>query len=138
MIIEHTGSPPELATPGSAGYDLRANMSARLYPGSVAIVKTDLRLAIPTGYCGMVCSRSGLAAKHGVFVLNAPGIIDSDYRKEVGVIMMNLGADPVNITTGDRIAQLLIVPVCNTVQWLQGELSGETERSGGFGSTGVV
>ena len=127
---------PKIATPGSAGADLCSVVDAIIYPGETKLVKTGINISIPLGYAGFVCSRSGLALKQNVFVLNAPGIIDSDYTGEVGVILHNASNDRFNIKAGDRIAQLLIVKCeyfwFNEVAELQ-----ETERGdGGFGSTG--
>jgi dUTP pyrophosphatase len=100
------------------------------------VIKTGIALAIPEGMVGLVCPRSGLALNHGITVLNSPGVIDSDYRGELMVILMNHGSAGFNISIGDRIAQLLITPVMRAVLHDGDDLS-ETERgSGGFGSTG--
>lgn len=132
---------PSPASPGSAGLDLRAAVPAGgellLQPGERALVPTGLVLEIPSGWEGQVRPRSGLALRHGIGVLNAPGTIDSDYRGEVGVILVNLGAEPFRIERGDRIAQLVIAPV-QKVEWEEVEALGESERgAGGFGSTGL-
>jgi len=105
---------PEYQTPGSAGADLRAalNEPFTLAPGQRAIVPTGLRMRLPDGFEAQVRSRSGLAAKHGVVCLNAPGTIDSDYRGEVKVILQNHGQEPYSVRPGDRIAQLIVSPVC--------------------------
>ncbi len=129
---------PAYATAGSAGMDLRAAVGCSLAPGARRLVPTGLRFAIPVGFEGQVRPRSGLAVKHGVTVLNAPGTIDSDYRGEVQVLLVNHGQDVFTIAAGDRIAQLVIAPV--TVASLElGVFSAEdaTARgAGGFGHTG--
>ena len=102
---------PRYETPGAAGLDLRADEDVALLPGERRLVATGLSLEIPPGHEGQVRPRSGLAAKHGIGILNAPGTIDSDYRGEVKVILINLGQEPVSIRRGDRIAQLVIAPV---------------------------
>jgi dUTP pyrophosphatase len=138
---------PSPASPGSAGYDLRAAVAGELVlrPGERALVPTGLVLEIPPGYEGQVRPRSGLALRHGIGVLNAPGTIDSDYRGEVGVILVNLGElgeAPFVVRRGDRIAQLVFARV-EPVIWEEetgetGDL-GESDRgAGGFGSTGVA
>lgn len=129
---------PSYATPGSAGCDLRAAIgeSLTLLPGGRALVPTGIVVAIPAGHEGQVRMRSGLALRHGLSLLNGPGTIDSDYRGEIGVILANLGSDPVTIARGDRIAQLVIAPVVQ-VRLEKVEQLPETARdAGGFGSTG--
>lgn len=140
--IKFTGHQPTRATAGSAAYDLRYTPtdddgSIVVYANSTKVLPTGLSIELPEGYAALVCSRSGLAAKHGIQVLNAPGVIDSDYRGEIGVILHNTGDNNVIFRAGDRIAQLMIVPVLS-VDWVSvGELS-ETDRgNSGFGSTGV-
>ena len=124
-------------TTGSAGVDLRANGEYLLSPDATILVKTGLRIAIPRGYAGLVCTRSGMALKQGCAVLNSPGIIDSDYRGDIGVILHNFGSEIIEIHEGDRVAQLLIVPYMMP-QFVQVESLDETERGeGGFGSTGI-
>lgn len=124
-------------TTGSAGADLRANGDYLLSPDATILVKTGLRIAIPEGFVGLVCTRSGMALKQSCIVLNSPGIIDSDYRGDVGVILHNFGPEDIEIHEGDRIAQLLIVPYIMP-QFVQVESLDETERGeGGFGSTGI-
>jgi len=130
---------PAYATEGSAGLDLRAAVEAPvvLQPGDRLMVPTGLVVAVPEGYEGCVRPRSGLAAKHGLTLANAPGTIDSDYRGEVKVILINLGHLEVEVARGDRIAQLLIQPVVR-VNVEQVESLDETARgAGGFGHTGV-
>jgi dUTP pyrophosphatase len=130
---------PSYATDGAAGLDLRAALkeSFTLKPGERGIVPTGLKLAIPAGYEGCVRPRSGLAMKHGLTLTNSPGTIDSDYRGEVKILMINLGDEPVVLQRGDRVAQLLISPVAHA-QVIKVESLDDTVRGeGGFGHTGV-
>ncbi|GAB4198154.1 MAG: dUTP diphosphatase [Sandaracinaceae bacterium] len=129
---------PVRATAQAAGLDLRACLEApiTLAPGARALVPTGLAIALPPSHEGQVRPRSGLAAKHGVTVLNAPGTIDEDYRGEVKVILINLGAEPFAIAHGERIAQLVVAPVSH-VPVREVAVLDETARGvGGFGSTG--
>ncbi len=131
---------PRAQTDGAAGMDLVAALPedapVTLAPRERVAVPTGLELAIPPGYEGQVRPRSGLAFKHGLTVVNAPGTIDSDYRGEVKVLLINLGADPVEIARGERIAQLVIAPV-TVADLITVEKLDETTRGiGGFGSTG--
>ena len=133
-----TGSLPSYQTPGSAGADLRAAVSGELVlaPGERRLIPTGLRLQIPPGFEGQVRPRSGLAARHGVTVLNAPGTIDADYRGEVAVLLVNLGGEPFRVQPGERVAQLVIAPV-RQAEFVLRESIDETDRGeGGFGSTG--
>ncbi len=128
---------PCYMTAGAAGMDLLADLEADvvLAAGERRLVPTGLAIAIPRGYEGQVRPRSGLAARDGVTVLNAPGTIDSDYRGEVQVLLVNLGTAPVRVRRGDRIAQLVIAPVVSAV-WREAEALPESGRGeGGFGST---
>lgn len=130
---------PAYQTAGAAGADVRACLDKPLVlePGQRALVPTGLSFEIPDGYEMQVRPRSGLAAKHGVTVLNSPGTIDSDYRGEVQVILVNLGTERFTISHGDRIAQLVVAPV-ERVQFRPAQdLSGTARGHGGFGSTGV-
>lgn len=130
---------PTYSTSGSAGMDVHAALSEPMTipPGGVAMIPTALSIALPAGLECQVRSRSGLAAKHGVFTLNSPGTIDSDYRGEIKVILANFGAAPFTINRGDRIAQLVVARY-ETVQWNEVSSLDETERgAGGFGSTGI-
>jgi dUTP pyrophosphatase len=132
------GSLPAYQSAGAAGADLHAHLDADLVipPGGRALVPTGLHIEIPPGFEGQVRPRSGLAAGSGVTVLNAPGTVDSDYRGEVRVILVNLGAEAFRVRHGDRIAQLVIAPVVRADFRRSGV--GDTERgSGGFGSTGT-
>ncbi len=130
---------PAYATPGSAGLDIRAHLeeSKVLQPGERALIPTGLSLALPEGFEAQVRPRSGLALKHGITVLNSPGTVDADYRGDVGVILINLGAEPFTIAPGDRIAQLILAAYAQ-VEWETVEVLPETERgAGGFGHTGT-
>ena len=129
---------PSYATPGAAGLDLRAAVaeSLTILPGGRTLVPTGLCVAIPLGYEGQVRMRSGLALKHGLSLLNGPGTVDSDYRGEIGLILANLGAEPVTIARGDRIAQLVIAPVARVKLEIVEELPPTERDAGGFGSTG--
>ncbi len=130
---------PSYATPGSAGLDLRAAVDNKvvLEPGERALIPTGIILEIPEGYEGQVRPRSGLAINKGVTVLNSPGTIDSDYRGEVKVILINLGKEKVEIKRGDRIAQLVIAPVVKVDIEEVEDLSETFRGSEGFGSTGI-
>ena len=129
---------PAAAHAGDAGYDLRAREAVVIAPaGGRAAVPTGIAVAIPPGFAGLVLPRSGLAFRHGVTCLNAPGLIDAGYRDEIRVILVNHDpAEPFKIEVGDRIAQLVIQAV-ETVEWDELADLGETTRGlGGFGSTG--
>ena len=130
---------PEFMTDGSAGADLRAfpDSAVVIEPGAFASIPTGIAIAIPAGYEGEVRPRSGLAAKFGVTVLNSPGTIDSDYRGEVCVILINHGNQSFRVERGDRIAQLLIKPVFRSVFEQNPELDSSNRGDGGFGSTGI-
>jgi dUTP pyrophosphatase len=130
---------PEPASAGSAGLDLRAAIKdeIRLAPGERLQVPTGLILEFPRGWEGQVRPRSGLAVRHGVTLLNTPGTIDSDYRGEVQVIVVNLGQEPFQLRRGDRIAQLVVAPVSEVAIVEVETLSSTRRGDGGFGSTGV-
>jgi len=128
--------PPLYATPGSAGCDLVASEEVTLAPGKWMAVGTSLYLEIPRDYVAQVCPRSGLAMKHGISVLNAPGIIDSDYRGEVKVLLVNHGSLRYTVKKGDRIAQLVFMPVVQVQMKLIDQLTVTDRGEGGFGSTG--
>jgi dUTP pyrophosphatase len=132
---------PRYASDGAAGLDLTAALDAPIVLGSLERVKvpTGLVIALPPGHEGQVRPRSGLASKHGLTVLNAPGTIDEDYRGEVAVLLVNLGHEPVTIAPGERIAQLVVAPVTHVAVLELTTLDelGSTDRgAGGFGSTG--
>ncbi|MDC7802691.1 MULTISPECIES: dUTP diphosphatase [Microbacterium] len=128
---------PVYAHPGDAGADLVSSESLRLEPGARALVGTGVRIALPDGYAAFVVPRSGLAAKHGITIVNAPGTIDAGYRGEIKVALLNTDAhEAYDITAGDRIAQLIVMPVPR-VRFLPVDDLPDTARGeGGFGSTG--
>jgi dUTP pyrophosphatase len=128
---------PVYATAGAAGLDLFAAEGTALAPGARGLVGTGIALQIPAGWEGQVRPRSGLAARHGVTVLNAPGTIDSDYRGEIRVLLVNLGEEPFVVRPGDRVAQLVVAPVARVELVATGELSSTTRGAGGFGHTGT-
>lgn len=130
---------PKYATAGSAGFDLRASVSAPVViaPGKRCLIPTGIAIALPVGFEAQVRPRSGLALKHGITVLNSPGTIDSDYRGEIGVILINHSDVDFTVNDGDRIAQMVIAKY-ETVSWKEVNELSETERGdGGFGHTGV-
>ena len=139
-IINNSQHPlPSYETLLSAGMDLRAsiNESITLKPLERAIVKTGLHIELPAGYEAQIRARSGLAAKKGIGLVNAPGTIDADYRGEIGVILVNLSQDEFVVENGERIAQMVIAKH-ERIEWEEVEELGVTERgSGGFGSTGT-
>jgi dUTP pyrophosphatase len=128
---------PAYARDGDAGLDLAAAATVTLAPGDRHLVPTGLRLAIPSGHAGLVLPRSGLALRSGVTVLNAPGLIDTGYRGEVGVLLVNHGAEAVTISRGERIAQLVIQRVERATLVEVRALDATRRGVGGFGSTGV-
>ena len=131
---------PRYMSAAAAGMDLRAANEApvEVAPGQVHLVPTGLYVAIPAGYEGQVRPRSGLALKHGLVVVNSPGTIDSDYRGEIQVILMNTSSEGFTVRRGDRIAQLVVAPVADAV-FEEGEALDETARgAGGFGHTGTA
>ena len=127
---------PRYETAGSAGMDLRADEPFALAPGERRLVPTGLALELPPGHEGQVRPRSGLAVRHGIALVNAPGTIDSDYRGEVGVLLVNHGQAPVSFARGDRIAQLVIAPVVQAEIVLADALAESGRGGGGFDSTG--
>jgi dUTP pyrophosphatase len=131
---------PEYKTSGAAGMDLCSAERVVLAPGSRTLVPTGVKVAIPEGYEGQIRPRSGLALKHGISIVNSPGTIDSDYRGQIGVILINLGRDTVILEAGERIAQIVFTPVAQAVFTQVEDISQfSTERGeGGFGSTGGV
>ncbi len=139
IVNKSTNATPAYATAQSAGMDLRANLESpiTLKPMERAMIPTGLFIELPVGYEAQVRPRSGLAAKHGITVLNTPGTIDADYRGEIKVILVNLSSEPFEIQHGERIAQMVIAKH-ETVQWEEVEVLSDTERgAGGFGSSGV-
>ena len=138
-IVNHSPfALPSYATPYSAGMDLRADLQEPVVLGTLerAMIPTGLHIELPAGYEAQIRPRSGLAAKHGISIVNAPGTIDADYRGEIKVILVNLSNEPFTIAPGERIAQM-VVARHETVEWEPVEVLEESERgSGGFGSTG--
>jgi len=130
---------PALASEGSAGFDLPAAVDASvvLEPGDRGVVPTGLILEIPRGWEGQVRPRSGLALRWGLSLVNSPGTIDSDYRGEVKVLLINLGAEPVTVNRGDRIAQVIFAPVASVRLEVVDRIEKTDRGSGGFGSSGV-
>lgn len=135
---------PEYATRNSAGMDLRANFSPdnrsdgiSLGPNERALIPTGFKLEIPEGFEVQIRPRSGLALKFGVTLVNSPGTIDADYRGEIGVILINHGADRIKIGHGDRIAQMVLAPVMRAHLEETGKLGNTARGAGGFGSTGL-
>ncbi|CAN5434075.1 dUTP diphosphatase [soil metagenome] len=130
---------PGYETEDSAGMDLRAAVDepVELKPGKRMLVPTGLKMAIPRGYEAQIRPRSGMAYKHGITMLNTPGTIDSDYRGEVKLLAVNLGEKPYTINHGDRIAQIVIAPVCRAKITEVKNLEKTARGEGGFGSTGV-
>ncbi len=129
---------PEYATEQAAGMDLRAAVSEPrvLAPGERALIPTGLRIALPPGHEAQVRPRSGLALRHGVGMVNAPGTVDADYRGEIHVLLINWGDAPFTVERGDRIAQLVVAPVCHA-EWAPGaDLEPSSRGDGGFGHTG--
>jgi dUTP pyrophosphatase len=130
---------PAYATPGSAGLDLLAAIDRDIIlpPGGFAAIPTGIALALPSGYEAQVRPRSGLAVRHGVTVLNAPGTVDSDYRGEVSVILINHGKAEFTVSRGMKVAQLVVAPHVRA-EWRETDTLDQTERAaGGFGSTGM-
>jgi dUTP pyrophosphatase len=129
---------PAYATEHASGVDLLAAVAEplTLAPGERALVPTGLAMALPAGYEAQVRPRSGLAAKHGVTVLNTPGTIDADYRGEVKVILINLGGEPVTVDRAERVAQLVVAPVSRLAWQAVDDLQATDRGTGGFGSTG--
>ena len=130
---------PSYETAGSSGMDVRAAIDDQLIiePGTRTLIPTGFAVAIPVGYEIQVRPRSGLAVTHGLSLPNTPGTIDSDYRGEVKIAMINLGAEPVTIRRGERIAQMVVAPVVRAAIELVSELDDTSRGSGGFGHTGV-
>jgi len=137
VVVGEGGELPSYASPGAAGLDLKSSEDVELAPLERKLVKTGLWIAVPEGYEAQVRPRSGLALRHGITLVNSPGTIDSDYRGEVGLIVINLGKDVVKLSKGDRVAQLVVTPVAR-VEVRSVDSLDDTERgAGGFGSTGT-
>lgn len=137
VVVAPGATLPEYQTPGAAGMDLLANEEVTLAPMARALVGTGIRIAVPPGYEAQVRPRSGLAVRHGVALVNSPGTIDSDYRGEIKLVMVNLGDVPVSFSKGDRIGQLVLCPVARARWQPAEELDVSARGEGGFGSTGV-
>ena len=127
---------PAAAHPGDAGVDLYARSPMILEPEAWVMVPTGIAVAIPAGHVGLVAPRSGLAARHGIGVVNGPGVVDSGYRGEVNVLLINHGAEPFTVERGERIAQLVVVPFVTPDLVEMDELPASVRGAGGFGSTG--
>lgn len=136
ITLTPQGKSPIYATDGAAGADIFAAEDIFLAPMERILAKTGLRIAVPPGFEAQIRPRSGLAFKHGISMVNTPGTIDSDYRGEVGILLINLGSEPVELKSGERIAQMVICPVCQADFELAAELPESERGSGGFGSTG--
>jgi dUTP pyrophosphatase len=137
IVNKSSNALPQYETGGSVGMDIRSNDSVTIASGKTALIKTGLFVEIPYGYEIQVRPRSGLALKHSVTVLNSPGTIDSDYRGEVGVILINHGTEDFQVKIGERIAQLVLAKVEHIAWQAVGSLNGGTKRGEkGFGSTG--
>ena len=133
---------PELSVPhrvhhSDAGMDLHARSDAVIAPGEWAMIPTGIAVAIPEGHAGLVAPRSGLAARHGISVVNGPGVIDAGYRGEIKVILINHGAESLEINRSDRVAQLLVVPVALPELVEVEDLPDSSRGAGGFGSSGA-
>ncbi|MFT4156898.1 MAG: dUTP diphosphatase [Microbacterium sp.] len=136
-VLDGTSVVPSYAHPGDAGADLVAAEAVRLEPGERALVATGVRIALPDGYAAFVVPRSGLAAKHGISIVNSPGTVDAGYRGEIKVSLINTDSHSAyDVAVGDRIAQLIIMPVTRAAFIPVDELPDSARGQGGFGSTG--
>jgi dUTP pyrophosphatase len=136
-LLDERARLPTRAHEGDAGLDLYALEGAELAPGARAQVRTGIALEIPSGHAGLVLPRSGLAARHGIALVNAPGLIDAGYRGEVQVLMLNTDRErPYRVSAGDRIAQLVVTSIATTAVVEVSELSESARGGGGFGSSG--
>ena len=142
LALPHLGdlALPAFATPEAAGADLRAAVEAdvTLAPLERALIPTGFAMALPKGWEAQIRPRSGLALKHGITCLNTPGTVDSDYRGEVKVLLVNLGAEAFTVTRGERIAQMVVKPLADVDFEVVTELDGSARGAGGFGSTGTA
>ena len=139
MYLKVSGELPTKNYPSDAGWDLRSQQVRTIQPGDRTLIRTGTKVAIPYGSAGFICPRSGLALKHGITVLNAPGVIDTGYTDEIGVILYNAGDEPFTVQKGDRIAQLVVVELLqhSLLSVEDDEISGE-RGDNGFGSSGVA
>jgi dUTP pyrophosphatase len=135
-LLHPAARPPARSRPADAGYDLRCVEPFTLAPGERATVPTGIAIAVPEGAAGLVVPRSGLASRHGISVVNGPGLIDPDYRGEVRVVLVNLGAESYGGEAGDRIAQLLLVPFLAPEVQVVATLAATERGTAGFGSSG--
>jgi dUTP diphosphatase len=137
-LLHPAATPPARTRAGDAGFDLRCVEGFSLAPGERAVVPTGVAVALPEGTCGLVVPRSGLAARHGLSVVNGPGLIDPSYRGEVRVVLVNLGDERYDGQPGDRVAQLLLVPFAAPQTRVVDELPASADDRGadGFGSSG--
>jgi dUTP pyrophosphatase len=136
FVIIEGGKLPTKATPGSAAEDCYARKEARIDVGERVMIPLGFRMALPQGYCAKLLPRSGLARKNGLTILNSPGLIDSDYRGEINVILVNLGYEIIYINKGDRVCQMLIERVVDLPTTVVDALSSTERGHRGFGSTG--
>jgi dUTP pyrophosphatase len=137
-LLHPSARPPARTRPGDAAYDLACVEPFSLAPGERAMIPTGVAVAIPPGMCGLVLPRSGLAIKHGISCVNAPGLVDPNYRGELRVILINHGDEAFEAAAGDRIAQLLVLPFASPALAVVDELphGGDDRGTGGFGSSG--
>jgi dUTP pyrophosphatase len=135
-LIKRGATVPQYQTPGSAAVDLHASKAATIPPGHRMMIHTGLYIALPAGYCADIKPRSGLALKHGITVVNTPGLIDEDYRNEICVVLINHGDSYFGIQVGDRIAQMELRKV-ERFEFVEVDELPPTSRTGGFGSTGA-
>lgn len=135
--VKESGLHPEVKSEEAAGFDLKSAIQLTIYPNQIISINTGIYVAIPKGFFGAVVSRSGIARDHGIHVLNAPGIIDSDYRGEISVILHNASEEPFLIKKYDRIAQMILIPYGKTEIELVDDLPETVRGSNGFGSTGI-
>lgn len=136
-VLIVASEPPSYAHPGDAGADLRSAVGLRLEPGERALVPTGVSIALPDGYAAFVVPRSGLAAKHGITIVNSPGTVDAGYRGEIKVSLLNTDREAAyDVAVGDRIAQLIVMPVTRATFIPVAELPDSARGESGFGSTG--
>lgn len=136
IILSSGGKCPSYQTSGSAGVDLCASEGFELAPMERKLVPTGIRMAIPVGFEGQIRPRSGLAVKHGLSMVNTPGTIDSDYRGEIKILLINFGESVVKVEQGERVAQMVFSPVARAEFSVVEDLGGTERGEGGFGSTG--
>jgi dUTP pyrophosphatase len=135
-LLDPRARPPARTREGDAGYDLRCLEGFRLAPGERAMIGTGVAIALPPNVAGLVTPRSGLAARHGISLVNSPGLVDPNYRGELRVVLVNLGAEPFEAQAGDRIAQLLLIPFWAPELEVVAELPPSDRGPNGFGSSG--